>query len=94
MNYYKRPTFSQRVWAKLLPAALLDASIPEWAQDGVHVGTRLHLTVRDRLAVALTGCVAVETFTACEHKPGRVETKSVGFPCRRHNGQVQGDRTK
>jgi hypothetical protein len=54
--------------------------LPEWAKDGIVVNTRINFSMWDRLLILVTGNVSVQSWTACENLPGRVETWSHAMP--------------
>lgn len=56
--------------------AELRIPMSEWYTDKLFVNTTVHLTLRDRLRVLRRGRLEVQTVTAMEHRPGRVETTS------------------
>lgn len=61
-------------WHGMLP------DLPEWAEDGIVIETRVNFSFVDRLRILLTGNLSVKTWTACENFPGRVETQSSAKP--------------
>lgn len=49
---------------------------PKWANDVLVTHVRINFSIKDRLLIALTGNASVKSWTACENRPGRVETGS------------------
>lgn len=56
--------------------------LPEWAKDGIVINTRINFSFLDRLQILIHGNVSVQSWTACEVPPGRVETNSHAMPDR------------
>lgn len=74
-------TWRERLRFKLFPSEpcpLPDAPAA-WA-DCVVITTIVHLSVRDRLMLLVSGRIKVETRTVTEHIVGGTKTSSVSYP--------------
>jgi len=77
----QRPWWKRRL-CRLFPHHPMLPELPEWAKDGIVVNTRINFSFVERLQILLHGNVSVQSWTACEELPGRVETNSHAMPAR------------